>query len=118
MIYKVLKNIKHNGTYYSEGSTIDGEEGAYSQLVEDGFLCVDDGIEKEEVVESTIEKEIPPENTWGPKPDEPIAPLEEDKKEEENKDEVTGADVAAPLEEDKKEETPIIPEDENIGDNL
>ena len=98
-IFLVKSNIKHDGTEYKKGSFFEAEYDAFQDLVNDGVLRVVAGAssveeaeaiiakENEETGEQAIkEKEVQPENTWGPKADEPKAPekVEDPKPEEYN----------------------------------
>lgn len=80
LYFKVLGNIKHNGATFDKGSVIEGELATFQPLLEDGVLAIIDGAETREEAEvlagtpavaPEVVEEVEPENTWGPKPDEP-----------------------------------------------
>ena len=81
-IFKVISNIKHNGTDFTKGSFIAEEFVGSQVLVNDGVLKVIEGAETIEeakaidaetqaIVESE-EEVVEPKDTWAPEPDEPI----------------------------------------------
>lgn len=111
-IFLVKSNIKHDGTEYKKGSFFEAEYDAFQDLVNDGVLRVVAGASSVEEAEAIIakeneetgeqvakEKEVQPENTWGPKTDEP-----EEKKDQQNADANAGASTDAGNPEDKKVE--------------
>ena len=80
-IYLILQNVKHNGEYYPAGQLIQGEFAGLvtSRIAREiiGAKSIEDAeaiIAKEKEVtgeQEKKEKEQVPENTWGPKKDEP-----------------------------------------------
>ena len=71
--YKVLGNLKYNGTVYEVGSVIEVEtSGEFDALVEAGVLVLDDGSVIPEATPEEKAEVVAPTNTWGPKPDEPV----------------------------------------------
>jgi len=100
--FEVKGNVKFNGVEYKKDTIVSGEVSEFQSLVNDGLFFVLEDAETleqaQEIVESskkTIEDEeieVPPENTWGPKPDkeeeETPSTEEEDEEESEEGDEV------------------------------
>lgn len=92
-IFLVKQNLKHNGTDYKIGQLVQDEFEAMPNLVNDGVLRIIEGAENIGEAESILEKEKEeagdqesaevaqqPENTWGPKKDEPEEVKPEEKK--------------------------------------
>lgn len=91
-IFLVLSNVKHNGTEYKNGQLIQEDETeSLNILVRDGVLRLLDQaksisdaeyiLEKGKEIndkKEISEKEKEPENTWGPKKDEPEQKVETD----------------------------------------
>ncbi len=103
-IFLVNSNLNHDNEVHEKGSFFDGELSVFQSLVDAGVLSVVDGAssieDAKEIVEKNIEKASEPEvkqpesqNTWGPKPDEPVVtPVEENQVQDTAKDQVEKQD--------------------------
>lgn len=125
-IFHVVSNLNHNGTIHKKGSFFEGEVSEFESVISIGVLKVVEGAKDLEhaakiIAEEATKQEVAsaevkePQNTWGPKPDPIVAPVEAPKT---DATDTKTTEAGTPAPEAPKTSNEVAPLDLNAGLNL